>query len=570
MEQENRAGADASQTPEWTTGWSLVGWSLAAAAVLAHVLYLGQPVFIDERLVLQNAVAFLSDGTIIPVHTAYPTLFSYLVTPLVAVAGGWLQLQGTLPSWEALPLLWRLQPTSVALPARLVALFALLGTAAITGRLTRRWGGAVAGWSAALILLFTPGLLPYASYALPDTLAMFFTAVVLALSLSVSAAGGRTEGERRLFAAFGAAGLALSAKYSAAGVLAAPTVALLLAPRRRPGLVAKTRLLVACGGAVAAGFLIGSPSWIYATGEMVQGLAGEMVHAREGHLGASGVPLLGQLELLVRHSPILTVGGMAGAAVMWARKAPPDERSLGERSKARSGHRVAIGLLLGTLLVAATSRKQSLQYLYPAYPALAWFTGHATSWLLARRPRVAQPLLAAVGLALCIAVLAWGFPHVSQPSTLEETLVWIQEYAPEDARIAVDEFHLPELFDRQELSELATDPAAPNAPRLLEALARERGVFEETEIVHDTAWLRRTAADILLTSSSNYRRYSASGIWTALPPPTGDPLREVWEQRKTFYRGLLHGTGWRVIMDMETGSGPRIVAFVPGPGVRRQ
>ena len=59
--------------------------AVLVVAALAHLLATFQPVFSDEFLVLGNFWDFVQHRTIIPSHTQYPALYSYLTAPVTGI-----------------------------------------------------------------------------------------------------------------------------------------------------------------------------------------------------------------------------------------------------------------------------------------------------------------------------------------------------------------------------------------------------------------------------------------------------------------------------------------------------
>src|SRR5262249_50649574 len=141
-------------------------------------------------------------------------------------------------------------PSEVVLIGRL--LIALLSTATVlvVGALARRLGGPAAGLIAALFAALCPALVSRGSIVIVDTTAAFCVAGALFLADVVAEEADAGPRLRRFaFLAGAASGLAATAKYTLATVLAAVLVAIWL----RPEDARRKRALTLLAG---AGFLL--------------------------------------------------------------------------------------------------------------------------------------------------------------------------------------------------------------------------------------------------------------------------------------------------------------------------
>ncbi len=197
-----------------------------------------------------------------------------------------------------------------------------------------------------------------------------------------------------------------------------------------------------CAGAFAVAFLAGTPGWLLAPRLFAAGLSFELEHARAGHLGTAGLPVLGQLELLARDAPLVLVLGAGG---LWVGLRQPDRRSA-----------VVAAVSAGSaLLLAATSHKQSIQYLFPMFPALCDAAAAAVARLAAARARAG---LLAVGLALGVcagANLEAGLRAALHPSTTRVARNWIESHVPAGTRVALEDNYVPRLYSSEALTKLA-------------------------------------------------------------------------------------------------------------------
>jgi len=250
--------------------------SMAAALLLSAALLLrlwgighGYPdcVTADERPVIMDAVRFVCDGTLEPRHLNYPDLFSYLFALglYVSHAVGWLLDVGG-PA-ASVRFAHFFEPVKVALVARLLSAVAGVGTVGQTYLLGRRAFGVTAGLGGALFAALSVSLVSQARVGLPDvTMALLATAAYLAM------VGMARTGSRRDYILAGfLIGLAMSTKYNAGILLPGLAAAHLLCVRRESAGLVDARVAWS-GGAVLAGFLLGSPYWLIMPGPYLQAL----------------------------------------------------------------------------------------------------------------------------------------------------------------------------------------------------------------------------------------------------------------------------------------------------------
>jgi len=513
--------------------------AVLAVALFAHLLVTQQPVFTDEFLILGNFWDFVTGPTIIPDHTAYPTLFSYLSAPLTGAFVALLVAAGTPPALQDVSEWFALRPEMAMFPARVVSLLCWCVCVWAVYRMGREMlGGSSRGLIAAAALAAAIGPLEYSGYGLPDVAMMMFAALALLHALRLV----RAERWRRSALLAGLmAGLAMATKYTAVALLIPLVAALLVMPgpaRRRAW--AAQRL----AGTTLLGFIVGCPGWVIAPVHFWQGLASERAHMALGHLGYFGLPLLGQLELLVTADPILLVLAIVGAVMLM---------------RARRTHRAELivlgALVAAVLLMTAPAKKQSLQYLFALYPALALL---AAGCAAPARGRSRASVSAVLAVALLV-VAGWGMVWSGRVALLPDSLVvsrqWINGRLPAGAVVAVDWIDVPRLVEQEELDSLRADL---QSGFVRSAYAGLRG-FPSVKISYDDNFLRDGTADWIITSSTCYARFFQSGLFTRRPPPTGSPLRAQFDARREFYRALQEGRyGWRLAHEASTGNGPRV------------
>lgn len=513
--------------------------TVLAIALFAHLLVTQQPVFSDEFIILGNFWDFVTGLTLIPDHTAYPTLFSYLSSPLTGAFAAVLVAAGMPPTFQDVSEWFAYRPEMAMFPARVVSLLCWCVCVWAAYRMGRELlGGSNRGLIAAAALAAATGPLEYSGYGLPDVAMMMFAALALVYALRLV----RAERWRRSALLAGLmAGLAMATKYTAVALVIPLLAALLVmpGPARRRAWVAR-RL----AGTTFLGFIIGCPGWGLAPMHFWEGLASERAHMALGHLGFLGVPLLGQLELLATADPLLLVLAAAGA-VMLIRSC-----------RVRRAELLVLGALVAAvLLLTAPAKKQSLQYLFALYPALAVLAAGCAAPVRGRSRAtvsgvVAVALLLVAGWSLC-----WSARVALLPDSLVVSRQWINGRMPEGAVVAVDWIGVPRLVEQEELDHLRADL---RSAFVRGAYAGLRG-FPSVEISYDDDFLRDGAADWIITSSACYSRFFHFGLFTRRPPPNDSPLHTQFRARSEFYRALEEGRyGWRLAYETFTGNGPRV------------
>jgi len=511
-------------------------------AALAHVLATKQPVFSDEFLILGNFWDFVQDRTIIPSHTRYPAFYSYITAPVTGAVFALSLAAGRPPSVYDLSEWAAYHPQPAVWPARLVSLACWALCAWAVHRMALEALGSRRGaLLAAATFAAAVGTLEYSGYGLPDTAMMALVALALLFALRVARG---EEARRNALIAGVLAGLAVATKYTAVSAAVPLLVAARLgggSPRRRSRIAA---IMAGCG---LVAFIVGCPGWLLAPGHYWRGLAFEREHMAIGHLGYFGVPVLGQLELLATADPVLLALAVAGC-ITWA------------VAGRRGGREFAVlaTAALAALALAAPARKQSLQYIFVLYPAMALMVAWGMAALSRGAERTGALILSALLLAVACWGLAWGCRVALVPDSVTVARQWINNRVPEGATLAVDWIDVPRLLDGKQLARLRAGLRSDFMRRVYAGL---RG-FQTVEMRYDARFLRETEADYIVTSSTCYSRFFSFGLFTGRPPSKGTPLRSMFEQRHAFYEALLSGRyGWRVEHGVYTGNGPRVLIF---------
>lgn len=510
---------------------------------LTHVLVTLQPSFMDEYPVLGNVAHFAQHRTIIPDHTQYPPLYSYIISPFVGLWGATLALQGRLASVAELRGYLHVNPVVLFWGARLVTLICFAIAVRLVYATARAAGNRqVTSLVAATVLASSVGLVRYSGYALPDVTMMMFAAGVMYYAVCLPSS---PRPVRSALLCGAVLGLALATKYTALGVaLSVVTAAWLAAPSFRNRL----RLLVVAAVGSVTGFLIGSPGWVLAFRRYWEGLTFEAGHMRAGHLGATGVPLLGQLELLARADPhILAIAALSVVAAIVC------------RPRAMRSEAIMAAAALGVLVVAAPAKKQSLQYLFAAYPAMAVLV--STGLDKVRHPR--SPYLNGGVALLCLVSSVVGLHYALRwallPDSVEVSRQWIYTHIERNASVAVDWEYVPRLYNVEELSAMhhGTTSAYMSALR-----APLMVPYNVSQLEHEAHCLLRRDIDYIVTSSGCYGRFFRAGVFTGKPPPDDSPMVEEFRHRREFYRALFDGHGgWCLVYAVDTGNGPRVLVY---------
>ncbi|MDQ3587328.1 MAG: glycosyltransferase family 39 protein [Actinomycetota bacterium] len=370
-----------------------------------------------------------------PGYYENPTTFTYVVHAALRFQFGLLGSFFDLPRGNVTDQ-FSADPTSIWISAR--TLTALLCTAGVVALylVGRRLFGTREGLVAAAVLTFAFLAVTYSRQAVTDVGAL--TGVALALLLSIKAL---EDGRKRWFAlAGGAAGLALSFKYTAGLVLLPVGLAALLRLRAdRLRSVLGGVIAVVCAGVV---FAVLNPYLILKFGEFrakVQAqadVAGTL--AKAGQEGSAPLYYLDSLTWGLGWAVALAV--LAGVVVLARR----DWR----RALLLTAFPVALFVYL------SLQSRYFGRWLLPAYPALALLAAvalvQAGDWLSRLRPRLA-PLavaaLTALALAQMVAADVRSVVVLGREDTRLEARRYLERSFPPQLRISIEPA-VPDRFYR--------------------------------------------------------------------------------------------------------------------------
>jgi hypothetical protein len=540
--------------------WMSARLWLAFILILAvSFLYQFQPYSMNEDVTVGNVTNFLSEKTIIPLNTNYPTLFSYLAAPFITLDVGihYLHSGAANPQDYAIFLEW-VKPIAFARPARLVSFICLAIIVILLGRFLN-WRFSLVPAFIAIALLLTVGpLVTYSGLALPDVLMLVFTLASFLVLVGhwQKSEDPDTSGRFNWAAIF--AGLSLTSKYN--GAAAALLVALSIV---EAGIQKRSFIFIVRQSAIAAAlcivaFVLGSPGWLLAPSHMLDGILYVLGRAEYGKLGMSGYPLVGQIELLFDGSPALFVLAVFGITSM---------------DSCNRVDRHAIYLLIATFLLPALNRMQAPHYILPAYISLCYFAARFAAKL--GRWRVAAPVFCGLAVAVFVFVNVHAVNYL-KPDSLTLAKEWIEKNVGPNDPIVVDWGHVPRVLSAQDVNRYrqlkevgVTLCADASIEECLMKSAMLRRYIREHERLFDLqpldaytrSWLDTTPAEFFVTSNMVFDRFFNNGIFTRIEPDAATGIGKEFAQRKEFYSALFASPRWHVAQKITSNDGNVIYIF---------
>ena len=404
-------------------------WALLLAAAAALRLWgagWGFPLLLngDEPHFVDLAVSF-GAGSLDPRVFKYPTLWMYLLSACYGAYYLAWSAFGLCRSAAQFGALFVWQTWQFHLLGRLLAAgLSCLGLWAVAR--ADREARAEAGkpfwpWAAALLAV-APGLVSSAHEAKPDSLMFCLSAAAWLWGLRLLRGGSARDA-----AAGGmAAGLALSAQYTALPALCVAPLALALRAgwgREAPGRA--LRLAALAAGASALGFALGCPYALLDFPAFRAGLLDHVVYKAMGSAAATGASWQAWANILLLAGPwsLAALAVPAGAVLLWRR----------DRTR-------LLLLAVPTLLWAAFLSRQhdgfNMRYLFACAPAIALLGAEGLSPLAAGRTLAAAALLALLpGL--------WASARADRlmtlPDTRQQATAWIAANIPPGAALLLDQ-----------------------------------------------------------------------------------------------------------------------------------
>ncbi len=409
----------------------------------------------DEPTVMSYVIRMIQRGDLNPNTFIYPSVYYYLLWPVMYLHYLFLHVQGMLNSpWDiglfhpqAPPEIyaWYITHPSFYLWGR--TLTALLGAATVflVYRIGKAAYGIPVGLLAAGLLAVSPGAVYYSDTVRVDIPMVFFVTLAVLLGLRVLRGGDR----RDYILAGLVAGLAISTKESAFWVMVPLGVAHLLSPRRKYVVDLNVVLMGCCA---VVGFIVGTP-YILITPQTVLAQMYFEAAAYGAHhtLGVMRWALPMYLSYIVRPSqghewyviPHLTLGLPAAVAAV-----------LGLVRGFRQAPRLHLYMLsfpLPYLLFMASQPVTVLRFMMPVLPFAAIFAAVGTTWawqqFQAVWPASAKgpwrSVVAGASVVIVIAVpirdsfaLGWTMGH--RPDTRSEVVDWLRTHVPPGTPVAVE------------------------------------------------------------------------------------------------------------------------------------
>lgn len=509
-----------------------------------HVLYLFQPFFMDERPILANVNNFFFKATLVPIHAKYPTFYSYLAALPVTLGEVIHHVFGNFDSIrDTVHYFSRVEPLHLIFPARLLSLLFLIVGGAVSVRYCWKRFGAFAGAVVFAILIASPAFLRHGSYGLPDTAVFFFSALSLIFTLQFLDTFEDKQTNRYLLLASVFSGLAISTKYNALSTVVPIGFSIIyLYFNKKIRLTKAFSLIMIAAVTCIASFLVGSPGWLMAPELFYSEFMFEVLHAKRGHLGASGVPVLGNIELLIKNAPVVIGSALLGF-LYWM------------KHRDRTGW-IALIAIISAIALASTSAKQSLHYMYPAFPSFLIFS--AMFW---RAFEYCKRSVAVTAGFLALVLPAYGAFTTSigylQKNTTKLTQRWMYKNIQEGSKVSRDWAYVPKVYSHDDIVEMRK--LKPN--KISNHIEENNKVYKVIPFKPNSDWLGKSKAEYFVTSASCYNRFFKFGMFTKIEPKPDTELFKNFSTRREFYVSLFSSNDWEEVFSADTGNGPLTRVF---------
>ncbi|MHB8731317.1 MAG: LamG-like jellyroll fold domain-containing protein [bacterium] len=406
----------------------------------------------DEPTTLSSVIRMLQHGDLNPREWIYPTLYLYMLLPVMYLHYLYLHAHGLLSSLRDIQLsqpqeqYWYMHPASFYAWGRAFTGLVSTATAFLVYRIGKTVYGTAVGLLAAAFLAVAPGAVYYSATVRVDIPVAFFVTLTVLVALGIIRRGRWQD-----YVLSGLlAGLAMSTKQNAFMVTVALLVAHFLNVRR-------TRLLdlrlVGMGLSALAGIIIGTPYvLIYPNNFYTWGV-------RATSSGYGGIPTLAglrqvlplYLDYFVRASqgqewfvtPHTAIGLLPAIAALIGIAAG--------FSWDRRVHTYLLSFPLSYFLLMSSQRGLSLRQMTVVIPFAALFAAAGCVWTwrwLQRHWPAANgsraPVLAGLALVALLAAPArdatmLGWTLGRQPDTRTAAVVWLQRHVAPGARIAFED-----------------------------------------------------------------------------------------------------------------------------------
>jgi hypothetical protein len=526
-----------------TNSVRIVLFLMLVVLVVPHILFLLQPFFMDEKVILMNVSTFVIDSTIIPQYTNYPTLYSYLTAPFILLGLHINQAIGGFSDiYETYRFLSHVDPRYLIMPARVISLILLVTSAVVLARFCWNRYGAFSSLLVFILLMVSPAFLKYASYGLPDVCMMFFSLVSLVYTAKFLENYEKGGLVKYLLLASLFSGLAISTKYSALStVLPVGFSVFYLYLTQRVELKRMIVMVLLAAGSCVLAFLLGSPGWLLEPHVLISGVVEELEHAQRGHLGFSGVPVLGNIELLIVEAPVIAVSGVVGF-LLWLK----NKDGLGW---------IALVATVSAIVLAGGSAKQSLRYMYPAFVGLLIFSAVLGKQLEQFNRAAVSVILVAVLTKPFIGVYKSSLCYLNDNTTILTT-TWMYENIPQNSKVASDWAYVPKVYSSNRIEEMQR-----NVPSITNYLKAMHKGYDITPFKARKKWLEETDTEYIVLSESTYKRFFEFGIFTRTHPSEDQAIYEAFQLHKAFYEALFKSDTWVEVFSVDTGNGPLTHVF---------
>jgi hypothetical protein len=519
--------------------------NLALVLFLAPVLTLVffhqfQPFHMDEGdHTLTNVSDFFYNHTVVPKEASYASFFDYLATLFIGV---WIEIAHAISSNATLQdyaiFLRTVHPIEFVAGGRLLSFICLCASVIAMGDYLAKRFSLPAAVTGTALLLTPTSLIIYSGSALPDLLLLVCTVGTFLAFV------GDSSRQRRLLISAAFAGLATAAKYNGASCVL--FILIMIAADGFKGMTWRIVVLDAVRVlAVSLGvFLIATPSWLVAPDVMLGGLLIDMRHGETGHLGGSGVPLLGQIEILLVQSPVFIFLALLGMAA--------GER----RCPILPADQAAFVFVVSALILPAINRVQFPEYLFPAYPAICYFAARASFCWIDRRVAIAV----SIGAVLFASITNAGAVKFLEPDSNTLAKQWILAHVAPTDRITLDWAYVPDLISGSDMAAIkASKPYVSSS--LLRAYFEQEPLFTYEREGNSTFDIDLTRSTYFVTSRSVFARFFDFGLFTSRPPPIGTPIGDQFLRSRAFYSNLFESKDWQLSATISGGDGNTIYIF---------
>jgi hypothetical protein len=270
---------------------------------------------------------------------------------------------------------------------------------------------------------------------------------------------------------------------TAAALLVAISIVEAGIQKRSFGLIVRQGVIAAALCSVA--FVLGSPGWLLTPSHMLDGILHEFKMIHYGHLGFTGYPFVGQIELLFEGSPALFVLALFG---------------IGSTDWRNRTDRHAIYLLIAGLLLPALNDKQFTHYIFPAFISLCYFAARFANNL--GRWRLAAPVLCGLALAVFVFVNAHALNYL-KPHSLTLAREWIEMNVGPNDSIVMDRnwcwrwTHVPRVLTAEDLNSMESSKRYLKSPMLQRYFREHEKPFNLQPLdAYTRSWLDTTSAEL--------------------------------------------------------------------------